>query len=408
MRWMVSTVRARRPRIALVHTVGGLGRTGEGGGEGVFVHAIAELQHYCELHVLSTLFDFDNPAVWAARMLPYWGVDIEPEASAFYALGSQSELPRGERGQARLNIRQKVASLHARVRESVEPLRRLNFTPDLWVSTSNEFPIRGRVLQYVHYPRVYVRQWRPGPVLHRALSWAYGMRARNARAHATLANSFWTAAVCERVGLRGARVVYPPVTAPTSQSRWHTRRPEAVILGRLVPTKQVEVAILATAQLIKAGLLNRLHVIGPVQDSDYAQYLRSTTSDLMPGCVTFHGAKSRSETQALLSSVKFGIHAQHDEHFGMAPAEIAAAGCIPFVHDSGGQVEIVGGDPRLRFVDPTDLAAKLELVARKPHVQEELLRLLAATAPKFSVNRFGEELRAEVERLIGRPLETKR
>jgi hypothetical protein len=37
------------------------------------------------------------------------------------------------------------------------------------------------------------------------------------------------------------------------------------------------------------------------------------------------------------------------EPFGMAPAEMAAAGCIVFVPNDGGQIEIVNGDPRLVY-----------------------------------------------------------
>jgi len=51
----------------------------------------------------------------------------------------------------------------------------------------------------------------------------------------------------------------------------------------------------------------------------------------------------------------YGIHANRDEHFGIAPAEMMASGCIVFVHNGGGQVEIMGRDLRLCY--QTDKAA---------------------------------------------------
>jgi glycosyltransferase involved in cell wall biosynthesis len=39
-----------------------------------------------------------------------------------------------------------------------------------------------------------------------------------------------------------------------------------------------------------------------------------------------------------------------NEHFGMTTPEAIALGAVPFVHDSGGQREIVN-NPKFRFVD---------------------------------------------------------
>jgi len=50
----------------------------------------------------------------------------------------------------------------------------------------------------------------------------------------------------------------------------------------------------------------------------------------------------RTEMAREVASHRFGIHTMENEHFGIAPAEFQRAGCIPFVHRSGGPVEIVG------------------------------------------------------------------
>jgi hypothetical protein len=56
---------------------------------------------------------------------------------------------------------------------------------------------------------------------------------------------------------------------------------------------------------------------------------------------------TRDELRAAVASHRYGIHAMEEEHFGMGPAEILSAGCLLFAHDSGGPVEILGGEERL-------------------------------------------------------------
>ena len=61
---------------------------------------------------------------------------------------------------------------------------------------------------------------------------------------------------------------------------------------------------------------------------------------------------------------RYGIHTMENEHFGIGVAEMVRAGCIPFVHDSGGPVEIVGGRSELRFRDAPEGAAAMAVAMR--------------------------------------------
>jgi glycosyltransferase involved in cell wall biosynthesis len=82
----------------------------------------------------------------------------------------------------------------------------------------------------------------------------------------------------------------------------------------------------------------------------------------------------------------------------MAPAEIQRAGCITFVHNSGGPVEIVGGDERLLFNNVEDAADKIVRVLRDPQVEADLRRHVAAQRERFTAQAFCESLREIVER----------
>ena len=86
-----------------------------------------------------------------------------------------------------------------------------------------------------------------------------------------------------------------------------------------------------------------------------------------------------------------------NEHFGIAVAELVRGGAIPFVHDSGGPVEVVGGRRELRFQDTVTGAAALSAVVRNPSLQLELRRFLAEHGKLFSPAEFRGSLRRIVE-----------
>jgi hypothetical protein len=86
-----------------------------------------------------------------------------------------------------------------------------------------------------------------------------------------------------------------------------------------------------------------------------------------------------------------------NEHFGMAPAEIQRAGGILFVHNSGGPVEIVGGDQRLLFDTVEEAAGKIVRVLQNAEVEADLRRHVAAQRDRFSAEAFCVSLKDIVE-----------
>ncbi|HEY2992570.1 MAG TPA: hypothetical protein VGM22_07145, partial [Methylomirabilota bacterium] len=95
------------------------------------------------------------------------------------------------------------------------------------------------------------------------------------------------------------------------------------------------------------------------------------------------------------------IHGMLEEHFGMAPAELVRAGCLVWVHDAGGQVEIVD-DPRLTYGSVEDAVAKIVATIRDPHETATLRKHLAERGAMFSTERFMREVRAAVEEAAAR------
>ena len=88
-----------------------------------------------------------------------------------------------------------------------------------------------------------------------------------------------------------------------------------------------------------------------------------------------------------------------NEHFGMAPAEMATAGCIVWVRDDGGQVEIVGGDRRLIYHTREQAVASILAVMASDAEQTSLRAMLAGRVPQFTLDRFMDGVRAATEQL---------
>jgi glycosyltransferase involved in cell wall biosynthesis len=82
-----------------------------------------------------------------------------------------------------------------------------------------------------------------------------------------------------------------------------------------------------------------------------------------------------------------------EEHFGIAPAELQRAGCIPFVHNSGGQVEIVGGDARLTFDSVENAAEKITRVIENRALQNQLRAQMVDRRSWFTAERFCDSVR---------------
>jgi glycosyltransferase involved in cell wall biosynthesis len=77
-----------------------------------------------------------------------------------------------------------------------------------------------------------------------------------------------------------------------------------------------------------------------------------------------------------------------DEPFGMAVAELLSGGCIPFVYNGGGQVEIVDHDPRLIYNSAADAVDKIVRTLRDNHRQMALREHLAQRKELFTTRRF--------------------
>ena len=113
--------------------------------------------------------------------------------------------------------------------------------------------------------------------------------------------------------------------------------------------------------------------------------------------IRFYHSVPRDEMVRLIARHRYGIHGMLNEHFGIAPAELQRAGCITFVPNSGGPLEIVGGDQRVIYQSIEDAVEKIDRMLRDPSLEAALRRDVALRGETFTEERFMSEFLAAVE-----------
>ncbi|WP_435552671.1 glycosyltransferase family 4 protein [Natrinema sp. CGMCC1.2065] len=271
---------------------------------------------------------------------------------------------------------------------------------DLIFSTYNEFSFDSPAIQYIHFPNFGVsRNSRVYRVYDRICDVIDGFDKSQICESTLLANSEWTAGVVEDVYDVRPDVVYPPVdTAGFEGAPWSDREAGFVSIGRVEPSKHVLRNIEIVSRLHQRGHDVHIHHIGPVAHDGYAQKV-SEAADQRE-FVQLEGALPRRELVDLVCSHRYGLHGKKEEHFGMAVAELAAGGTLPFVHDSGGQREIVDRRRELLYQDVDTAVETLDRVLGDPARQERLREALPDVEALYGRTRFRESIRDTVDRVL--------
>jgi glycosyltransferase involved in cell wall biosynthesis len=273
-------------------------------------------------------------------------------------------------------------------------------------------------IQYVHYPwmarqfSAYGRDKRGAgrDGLFSLLSgritpwmWVSGYSFDRMKETTTLVNSDWTGRRYQEVYGVAPITVYPPVAGNFPDIPWEQREDGIICIGRLHPGKRFELILEVVAALRWDFPRLQLHIVGTQVDrADEREYYRRLWELVRANAswAHLHEDLSRDDLLRLAGRQRYGMHAQVDEHFGIAPAEMVRAGCITFVHRSGGQVEIVGNDPRLVYDTAEEAVARITTVLTDPQRQADLRRFVDQRKGFFSTRRFV----GEFQEVVGRAL----
>jgi glycosyltransferase involved in cell wall biosynthesis len=218
------------------------------------------------------------------------------------------------------------------------------------------------------------------------------------KANVTLVNSDWTGQHVARFLGIPTRTLYPPVVDPAPGLPWTDRRRGFLAIGRISPEKEYERVMHILARVRERAPEITLTIVG-TWDRHSRRYFETLTAlaARLGSWIEFRHNLTRDEVRQLMASHRYGIHGMREEHFGMAPAELARAGVVVWVPRGGGQMEIVGREPALMYDSDDDAVDKITRTLRDDAEQQRLRTLLAETAEQFSTDHFIRQVRQLVD-----------
>jgi glycosyltransferase involved in cell wall biosynthesis len=280
---------------------------------------------------------------------------------------------------------------------------------DVIMTANNEADFGRRGIQYVHYP--WVAQPRPPEdlrwyhfsqaalrVYYAFCEGLFGYSNDGMKGNLTLVNSAWSADKVREVHGIEATVLHPPAAGAFPDVPWEERGNGFVCIGRISPEKRLEkiIDILTAVRGQREDV--HLHVVGSPDDADYCERIRQLVRE-NADWTFLHEDVSREELVRIVTTHRYGIHGMVDEHFGMAVAEMVRGGCIVFVPNSGGAVEIVGDEPHLKYDDLSDAVEKIGEVLDDPGLRERVRTNLGRRRELCSAEHFVDQIREVVRRL---------
>jgi hypothetical protein len=279
-------------------------------------------------------------------------------------------------------------------------LKRWNLNHYDLVFADFEADINHHVIQYIYYPlysegaeSTYLSggfpdsKWRR--FYRRKLAWWSGFSLEAVRENPMIADSEYAATVCRSVYNRDdVGVIYPPVNVVFPSVPWSEREDAFITISRFVPVKRLEDTI-----SIVGGIRKRmqrdlsLHIVaGGTHNSGYRHRILMMAKPRH--WVRVHENIERDELNNLTANCRYGIHTMHGEHFGIAVAEMLLAGCLPFVFNQGGPVEIIGNIDSLQFRSVDEAVEKAMTVIGDLQAQLRLLQHLKVRQALFSADSF--------------------
>jgi len=397
------SVKSFKRKVAIYHRISPMYM---GGGETVCIHTLEALKEEYDLTLLTVGGKLDF-----ARLNNYFGTDLgRNEISVRFIdphlIGIADSFLKRVADSSRLNT--EFTRLRMALKDRSVSKIRDRF--DLVISTQGETAFCDGSLDYIHFPFDRDTAEKLNPDLERISKVPlYGFYDRivslikpddrdNCERKTTLVNSHWTKNIVKSTYNLDSKVLYPPVrTGDFDPLPWCEKESGFISVGRISPEKKVLRSIEIIDEL--SDMYNvHLHLIGNVTDAEYGEIVRRKVET--SSAVSLEGKVPRKKLIKMVERHKFGIHGMDAEHFGIAVAEMVAGGCIPFVPDDGGQVEIVGENPDLLYANKIEAMAKISRMLDDADLQRGTLGRLEGREEEFSAERFRGKMREFVARKL--------
>jgi glycosyltransferase involved in cell wall biosynthesis len=213
-------------------------------------------------------------------------------------------------------------------------------------------------IAYVHFPEIHFDYARSG-LKRRVYLWLFKRWVEQGidKLDMVFCNSNYTKEAIMRYwkshGVKEPIVVYPPVNLdkfwcdkPLSQ-----RRKRVTYVARFIPAKRHEILKRLAADLPNFEFVS----IGGIVEGDKAWFNRF--SENLPQNYTLKVNLPGQDLIEVLHDSRIYVHLMEGEHFGIAPVEGLASGCVTLVHDSGGMKEFIPQE--FRWENYADLKEKI-------------------------------------------------
>ncbi|PHR59475.1 MAG: hypothetical protein COA44_00610 [Arcobacter sp.] len=164
----------------------------------------------------------------------------------------------------------------------------------------------------------------------------------------TVINAKFTSDLFYEAHDKRLEVVYPSNAFEINTDKGFSNKSGIVFLSRIVPYKRPEMLI----ELAKKYPDEVFSILGTVESNQepYYQSLKDLVEKYKLNNVKFVINEKFDVLQKALKDAKIYVFPAVNEHFGITTVEAIMSGTIPFVHNSGGQKEIVDKE-ELRFND---------------------------------------------------------
>jgi len=184
-------------------------------------------------------------------------------------------------------------------------------------------------------------------------------------------------------------VIWPPARSRPLSLEGNSRK-GFLFFSRIAPCKRPDILI-DLAEMLPNDCFTIAGAVNPEDQSFMNMLWERKTKKKLDNLLILENP-SEPLVIDLLQCHKYFIFSSVWEPFGIVTVEAIQAGLIPFVHDSGGQVEIVPFN-QLRFTNQEDLIQKIHLF-RESSIQEqqELLSLLQNHIARGSSQNYRREM----------------
>lgn len=202
-------------------------------------------------------------------------------------------------------------------------------------------------IAYVHFPEIHYDYAKSG-LKRKVYLWLFKRWVEQGIGKIDLlfCNSDYTKETIQKYwdfsNVKNPLVVYPPVDIakfwcdkPLSE-----RQKRVVYVARFIPAKRHEILKKLAADLPDYEFVS----VGGLIDSEKTWFDRFSRN--LPSNYSIKTNLPEPDLLNLLHDSRIYVHLMKGEHFGIAPIEGLASGCITIVHDSGGMKEFIPEDYR--------------------------------------------------------------